>query len=456
MEIINNYFVENRKLIKNIFQITLPAVFDLLAQTLIMALDMKMVSSLGPSAISSVGVGTAGMYALIPALIAVATGTTALLSRAYGADNKLDGKKAFVQSFFIAVPLGIILTIIFLLFSEQIINLVGNAKDMNLSDAILYQNMTVIGFPFLGVSIATFYAFRAMGENKIPMIGNTLALVLKVILNFLLIYLFKWGIFGAALSTTLTRLFSAIFSIYLVFWSKKNWISLELKDLKFDYFTSKRILKVGIPAAVEQLGLRIGMLIFEMMVISLGNLSYAAHKIALTAESISFNLGFAFSFAASALVGQELGKGSSQKALKDGYICTIIAMIVMSTFGLLFFIIPQFLVSLFTKDKDVIELATMALKIVSICQPFSGASMVLAGALRGAGDTKSVLLITYLGIFLVRIPITYLFLDVLNFGLAGAWIVMTIDLVIRSSLAFYIFRRGKWNIYKFSSEIIQK
>ena len=444
MEISNNYFVENRKLIKNIFQITLPAVFDLLAQTLIMALDMKMVSSLGPSAISSVGVGTAGMYALIPALIAVATGTTALLSRAYGADNKLDGKKAFAQSFFIAVPLGIFLTIIFLLFSEQIINLVGNAKDMNLKDAILYQNMTVIGFPFLGVSIATFYAFRAMGENKIPMIGNTLALVLKIILNFLLVYLFKWGIFGAALSTTLTRLFSAIFSIYLVFWSKKNWISLELKDLKFDYFTSKRILKVGIPAAVEQLGLRIGMLIFEMMVISLGNLSYAAHKIALTAESISFNLGFAFSFAASALVGQELGKGSSQKALKDGYICTIIAMIVMSTFGLLFFIIPQFLVSLFTKDKDVIELATMALKIVSICQPFSGASMVLAGALRGAGDTKSVLLITYLGIFLIRIPITYLFLDVLNLGLAGAWIVMTIDLAIRSSLAFYIFRRGKW------------
>ena len=444
MEISNNYFVENRKLIKNIFQITLPAVFDLLAQTLIMALDMKMVSSLGPSAISSVGVGTAGMYALIPALIAVATGTTALLSRAYGADNKLDGKKAFAQSFFIAVPLGIFLTIIFLLFSEQIINLVGNAKDMNLKDAILYQNMTVIGFPFLGISIATFYAFRAMGENKIPMIGNTLALVLKLILNFLLIYLFKWGIFGAALSTTLTRLFSAIFSIYLVFWSKKNWISLELKDLKFDYFTSKRILKVGIPAAVEQLGLRIGMLIFEMMVISLGNLSYAAHKITLTAESISFNLGFAFSFAASALVGQELGKGSSQKALKNGYICTIIAMIVMSTFGLLFFIIPQFLVSLFTKDKDVIELATMALKIVSICQPFSGASMVLAGALRGAGDTKSVLLITYLGIFLIRIPITYLFLDVLNLGLAGAWIVMTIDLAIRSSLAFYIFRRGKW------------
>ena len=102
------------------------------------------------------------------------------------------------------------------------------------------------------------------------------------------------------------------------------------------------------------------------------------------------------------------------------------------------------MVSLFTDDKKVIELSTTALKIVSICQPFSGASLVLAGSLRGAGDTKSVLFITFLGIFLIRIPTTYLFLDILNFGLAGPWIVMTIDLFIRSSLLYYVFKRGKW------------
>ena len=80
------------------------------------------------------------------------------------------------------------MTVIFLIFSKEIINLVGNAKDMN---AILYQNMTLIGFPFLAISISTFYAFRAMGENKVPMIGNTLALILKVLLNYLLIYIFQ-------------------------------------------------------------------------------------------------------------------------------------------------------------------------------------------------------------------------------------------------------------------------
>ena len=105
---------------------------------------------------------------------------------------------------------------------------------------------------------------------------------------------------------------------------------------------------------------------------------------------------------------------------------------------------PNLLISLFTHEPAVVSLSTTALRLVSICQPFLAISMVLSGSLRGAGDTKSVLVITFLGIFLIRIPTTYLFLDILNFGLAGAWIVMTIDLFIRSSLLYYVFKRGKW------------
>lgn len=434
----------NNEVIKKIFKIAIPSVLDLLAQTLIATTDMIMVGSLGATAISSVGVGSAAMYALIPALISVTTGTAALLSRAYGAKNQTEGKKAFAQSFYIALPLGIFLMILFLVFSEQIINLIGNTKDMNLKEAIIYQNITALSFPFLTVGIVTFYAFRALGQNKIPMMGNTLALLVNLVCNYLFIYIFKWGVFGAALGTTFARLSVLILSVYLIFINKNQWISLDIKKMKFDYHLSKRILKVAIPAAIEQLGLRFGMLIFEMMVISLGNLSYAAHKIALVGESFSFNLGFAFSFAATALVGQELGRNSPKQALKKGYICTIIAVIVMSTMGIIFLVAPNLLVSLFSKDENVVALSIVALRLVSICQPFSAMSLVLSGALRGAGDTKSVLFITFVGIFLVRIPTTYLFLYVLKLGLSGAWIVMTIDLFVRSSALLYVFKRGKW------------
>ena len=421
---IKKFLFEDKELIKRIFKIAIPSLFDLLAQTLIATSDMIMVSSIGASAISSVGVGSAAFNAIIPALIAVAIGTTAILSRAYGAKNKEEGQKALMQSYFIAIPIGIFLMLLFFFFAEPIIKIVGNAKDLNLKDAIVYQKTTAIGFIFLSIGITTFYAFRALGKNKIPMIGNTMVLVINIIFNYLFIYILKWGVFGAALATSIARGSVVIMCVYLIFISKKQWISLNIKKMK--------------------LALRFGMLIFEIMVISLGNLNYAAHKIALTAESFSFNLGFAVSLAATALVGQELGRNSPKNALKNGYICTIIGLIIMSSMGLLFFIAPNLLISLFTDDPQVISLSTMALRLVSICQPFLAISMILSGALRGAGATKSVLFITFFGIFLVRIPTTYVFLNIFNMGLAGAWIVMTIDLIFRSSLCFYTFKKGKW------------
>ena len=444
---IKEFLFEDKKLIKRIFKIAIPSLFDLLAQTLIATSDMIMVSSIGASAISSVGVGTAAFNAIIPALIAVAIGTTAILSRAYGAKNREEGQKALIQSYFIAIPIGIILMLSFFFFAKPIIEIVGNAKDLNLEDAIIYQKTTAIGFVFLSIGITTFF-FRALGKNKIPMIGNTMVLIVNIIFNYLFIYILKWGVFGAALATSIARGSVVIMCIYLIFVNKRQWISLNIKKMKFDYFTAKRIIKVGIPAAIEQLALRFGMLIFEIMVISLGNLNYAAHKIALTAESFSFNLGFAVSLAATALVGQELGKNSPKNALKNGYLCTLIGLIIMSTMGLLFFIAPNLLISLFTDDPQVISLSTMALRLVSICQPFLAISMILSGALRGAGATRSVLFITFFGIFLVRIPITYVFLYIFNMGLAGAWIVMTIDLIFRSSLCFYTFKKGKWKYLK--------
>lgn len=102
-----------------------------------------MVSSIGASAISSVGVGSAAFNAIIPALIAVAIGTTAILSRAYGAKNKEEGQKALMQSYFIAVPIGIFNAFVFL-FAEPIIEIVGNAKDLNLKDAIIYQKQLLL------------------------------------------------------------------------------------------------------------------------------------------------------------------------------------------------------------------------------------------------------------------------------------------------------------------------
>lgn len=185
-----------------------------------------------------------------------------------------------------------------------------------------------------------------------------------------------------------------------------------------------------------------------MMIISLGNISYAAHKIASNAEAFSYNLGYGFSVAAAALVGQQLGKNARKEAEYNAKVCTFMSLLVMSAFALLFFSIPHLIISLFTKERELQNLSASALRIVSLCQPFLAVSMVLAGALRGAGATRTVLIITVLGIFGVRLPLTYLFLNVWKTGLLGAWWIMTIDLAFRSAATYYAFKKGKWKYVK--------
>ncbi|MGL4969360.1 MAG: MATE family efflux transporter, partial [Fusobacteriaceae bacterium] len=165
-------------------------------------------------------------------------------------------------------------------------------------------------------------------------------------------------------------------------------------------------------------------------------------------ESFSFNLGFGFAVAATSLVGQQLGKNSVKEAEKYAYICTILSIFVMTGFALAFLLIPTQIISLFTKDPEIITLASKALWIVSFCQPFLAVAMVLSGSLRGSGATKSVLFITAAGMYLIRVPLTYIFLYKMNTGLLGAWIVMSIDLIFRSLSCYYIFRNGKWRFIK--------
>ncbi len=437
---------KNRKLLGAIMTIALPAIADLFAQTLLGFFDMLMVGRLGAEAISSVGVGNAPVNAILPIFFAISIGTTALVSRAYGSNDKKEGKNALAQSLILSLPLSLGITILLFIFKDKTLELVGRADDMNLEMTSAYYSTVLLGMPFLCFNVVFFAAYRSISKANMPMIANILSIFSNILFNYLFIFVFGWGVMGAGIATTISRGMITFIFIYTTFMTKRFWISIPFKALKvFDSKMSWRLLKVGIPAAVEQGVFRVGMLIFEMMVISLGTLAYTSHKIALTAESFSYNMGFGFAVAGTALVGQQLGKGSAKKAHRDAMATTYLAIFMMSLFGLIFFIMPGTIIYMFTDDPEIKEMASVALRLVSICQPFQAVSMVLSGCLRGAGDTKAVLWITTVGMYVIRIPLTYFFLYKMNTGLSGAWIVMTIDLAFRSIACYKVFKKGKWS-----------
>lgn len=442
MEQVRSLYRENKSEVLSILTIALPTIVDMFVQTLLGFFDLIMVGRLGPEAIASVGLGTAPILTVIPIFFAISVGTTAMVSRAFGARNYDEAKEGMSQSLILGIPAAFIVTFIFVVFGKNVLGIIS--KNQPITEALSYLKVVSLGIPFLCFNIIFSYGFRSINKAKIPMINNTISIFLNIFLNYIFIFVLNLGVFGAGIATTISRGIVTLIFSFLIIYKKNYCIALTTKDFKINKDICKRLLKVGLPSAGEQGLFRIGMLIFEAMVINLGTLQYAAHKIALTAESFSFNLGFGFSVAGTALVGQYLGAREYQEAKKAGYLNMFLAMSVMTAFGFIFMISPKFVISMFTKDQAIVPMASSALRIVSIAQPILAVSMVLSGALRGAGDTKSVLWITSIGMFFVRIPLTYLFLYVFNFGLNGAWTVMIIDLTYRGLACLYRFKQGQW------------
>ena len=442
MEQVRSLYKENKSEVLSILTIALPTIVDMFVQTLLGFFDLIMVGRLGPEAIASVGLGTAPILTVIPIFFAISVGTTAMVSRAFGARNYEEAKEGMSQSLILGIPAAFIVTFAFVVFGKNILEIIS--KNQPITEALSYLKVLSLGIPFLCFNIIFSYGFRSINKAKIPMINNTISIFLNIFLNYIFIFLLNLGVFGAGIATTMSRGIVTLIFSFLIIYKKNYCIALTTKDFKINKDICKRLLKVGLPSAGEQGLFRIGMLIFEAMVINLGTLQYAAHKIALTAESFSFNLGFGFSVAGTALVGQYLGAKEYQEAKKAGYLNMFLAISVMTAFGFIFMISPKFVISMFTKDQAIVPMASSALRIVSIAQPILAVSMVLSGALRGAGDTRSVLWITSVGMFFVRIPLTYLFLYIFNFGLNGAWLVMILDLTYRGLACLYRFKQGKW------------
>jgi putative MATE family efflux protein len=221
-------------------------------------------------------------------------------------------------------------------------------------------------------------------------------------------------------------------------------IRLTLRPLCFDRDLIRRILRVGVPTGLEQVLFRSGNMVFARILASLGTVAYAANQVAINGWSLAFMPGFGFAVAATTLVGQGLGAGDPDLAESRGYLSYRLGAAVMVAIGLTFLFFPAQIIGFFTTDPEVVALGAGPLRLAGVVQPLSAASMVFSGALRGAGDTRGPMVVTGLGIWLVRLPLALLLALALHWGLLGAWLAMTVDISGRGVFNWLRFRSGRW------------
>jgi putative MATE family efflux protein len=432
---------------RQLFTLAWPSLVENLLQTLLGVVDLIFVGKLGADAIAGIGLGNQLMYTLVVAFMGLAVGNTALVARAIGAHDHHDAQRVAKQSLWLTLGISIIIAILGVTFGETVLSWMGATAEVAALGS-QFLKITSLFSIFIGIMFIGGGTLRGAGDTRTPMMITLFINIINIVLDYALIFgnlgMPQLGAIGSAYATTTARGVGAIL-ILLALFRKNNAIVLPLYgDWKISMPIIRRVMNIGLPAADENIIFQLGLLVFSAMIVGLGTADIAAMNVAFNIMGFSILPAFAFGVAATTLVGQNLGannvpraQASAIQALKSGTLW-MIAM------GAIFIIFREQLMRLYTPDPEVILLGASVLIMIGLMQPFQAVAIILASALRGAGDTRATLLISAFSTWFLRVGLGYVFGIALGMGLTGIWIGWCADFFTRSFLVTLRFRRGKW------------
>lgn len=408
--------------------------------------DTYLVGHLGAASLAAVGLANQWVMVATMMFGAIATGSTALIARFFGAREKARANEVLRQSMMLGVGIGIVATVLGIALADPAVRLLGAEEDVVALGAA-YLRIAASVFFFSTLMFIGNASLRGAGDTRTPLYVMLIVNVVNIAVAWTAINgpfgLPKMGVVGSAMGAATGRLIGGLLVISLLLKGRAG-IKLRLAGLRPDREMIRRILRVGLPTGVEQLFFRSGQMVFARILAELGTVAYAANQVAMNGWSLSFMPGFGFALAATTLVGQRLGAQDPEGAQKNGYTAYRLSATLMGSVGLFFLLFPAQIVGFFTNDPEVIAIGAMPLGLVGLIQPILAAAQVFPGALRGAGDTRYPMVVTGSAIWFIRIPLAFLFAIVWGWGLPGAWGALALDMCIRALLNFLRFRGGRW------------
>lgn len=433
-----------------------PAILEQLLLTLVRYVDTAMVGTLGANATAAVAINSSPTWLISSILSAIGVGYSVQVAHSIGAKDKPQTLRIIRQTLIAVIAMGLFITAVCLLISPHLPRWMG-AEAAVIPDAVRYLQIYLLSLPFQTGSYAFSAVLRCMGDTRTPLILNTSANLLNVLLNFLFIYPTRsatllgmsivlpgtgWGVAGAAVATTISTTLTGLGITCIALFGKKEYrISLRDGGFKPDRKIIARALELGVPTALEHATVSAGQIVITRINASLGTTALAAAHVAVTAEGLSYMPADGISYAATALVGQSYGAQEFHDARRFGKLSGLMGLACSSFMGLLLFLFATPLSSIFSSDPAVIEQAANMLRIVAVSEPLFGVSIVLSGALRGLGDTRFPLAISLIGMWAVRCTLAPILVFGFKIGLAGSWIAMVCDLCVRGILCAVRFKR---------------
>lgn len=444
--------------VKDVLNLALPAVGEMILYMMIWVFDTMMVGHYGGNiAVSTVGLSSEVLYTFSNVFIAVGVsiGIVSLVARKIGSKEIHLAEEYASIGFAAGALISLIISSTIFFFCGDILKIAG-ANNKVISSGIIFMKIASIGIFFNMLMNLLNATLRGYGNTKTPLLVSILVNIINLSLDWLLIFghfgFPELGIKGAAIATATAQTFGFIFIfIYVI---KKSPVKPRLKYIvNIDFTKLKHLLKLCIPSSLQQGAFDISRLVCVFMIMHLGNIAFASNQITTTIESVSFMPGWGFAVAATTLVGHKVGEKNFKKAREYAYTCMKLGSLVMAVCALLFLIFPNLLINLFINksEQEVIQLGARCLMVSAFEQIPMAISMILGGAFKGLGDTKTPFIISLISSWVIRLPLMFYFVYELKTSVVTVWWITTIQWIFEGIVIFILFKRKFGNLLHFNT-----
>ncbi len=436
---------------KNIIRLALPVALENVLHMAVFIVDIIMIGRLGTAPVAAVGLAGALSFIIAMIFTALGVGTTALVARSFGAEQKAEAQTVAEQSILISLVFGLTISPFIFYFADNILILMS-AEENVVALGSSYLKIVLCFFIFRLIILTGTSIFRGAGDTRTPMVITLVTNCVNILFNWLLIFgiwIFpRMEVVGAAWATSIAYTVGASLIFYKLL-SRKSILTISFRRIiAVKRSIIKRILRISLPATLDASLTQMGYLFFIKIVAMLGTVSLAAHQIAIRIEALSFMPGFALAVATATIVGQSLGAGKPELARLSMRKNCQIALAMMGFFAFIFLVFAKPMARVFHPEQDVLALSAYCVMIAALEQPALAIYMVYSGGLRGAGDTLSPMIVTIVGTLCFHLPVAYVFGIVLEWGLAGIWFGAALDWILRCIAVYILFRRGRWRRIK--------
>lgn len=452
----NAKWQENKKYIRDAFQMAWPSVIESFCVAFVGMVDSMMVSRLGSYAVAAVGLTTQPKFICLAMFIAVNVAVSALVARRKGEEDREDANRVLITALTFVLMAGVLVSILAILIANPIIKLMGSQADTH-DSAVLYFRIIMAGIIFNIITLAINAAQRGSGNTKISMRTNLTSNLVNVVFNFLLIegrFGFPaLGIKGAAIATVIGSIVACGMSIYS-FFEKKSYVNIIWafsNKLRATWNNAKQLFNLASNVFVEQIFLRIGFLSVSVMAANLGTEQFAVHQVGMNVMSLSFSFGDGMQVAAVSLIGQSLGQNNPDKAKKYGTICQRMGNIISVILSVLYLVGGRWFFGLYfdpVLETNAISLGVQIMRVMVFIVLMQVSQVIYMGCLRGAGDVRFTTIASIISVTFIRPISSFVFAYVLSLGVIGIWLGVIGDQLCRLILTSWRFQSGKWTQIK--------